>query len=118
MKINTLKTIIASILAALIAYMYWALCNASEPLSLKILLICMGFLSLLITFCGAFGMDYVNTRQGVNLKVLSWCFSFVLIALHTIIALAGIDKSLTIIATGLLVLVYILLFNTINHLKM
>lgn len=104
MKINYFLLFIAFAISALIGYGFWA---GTENLYLVIGSTFLSFVTLSGILAVSFG------RGSGNLKALSVCFFTFSLIEHLIFAFVGFSQAPYIIITGILVLVYLMIFYLI-----
>ena len=109
MRIHPVNFMIATALAALLAYGLWSLDAA-----LKNYIAVGAFVFLVGTLVPGMGIQYEQTRRAVNLKVL--CTVFFLLALAENLAFALIDASATsyIIVCSISFLIFVFLANAVQ----
>ncbi len=116
MKINIIPTFISVIAAALLSYLFYSISGAEETM-LKALAI-SGFISTGFCLECGIGISFVDSRPTVSSFAISMFFFLVFIVEHCCFAIWGISESWLIITTGLLLVVYLLLYYGISKAKM
>lgn len=104
MKFDLIKTIIAVLFSALIAY------GLSFCIGFKFNLLypIVAFIELAVIMVTAMGLNVTWMQTMANIKIISWIFFFAALILNLIFALLPVTQPLFIIANGLLVLVFLL----------
>lgn len=118
MKIEYYKMALAFFATCLLVYLLWSFSRDNEETSMKVLLCFSGFASFIITLVGATALQYNDGKHAVNSKIVSWLFFAMFLIEHALLALIGISQSFTIIATGLLLIIYISIVHTISRTSM
>lgn len=116
MKINIIPTFITFITAALFAYLFYTLSDADGQM-LKILAI-SGFVSIVICMECGIGISFEDSHHTVNSFSTSMFFLIIFIVEHCCFALWGTSQAWLIITTGLLLVLYLLIFYGISKAKM
>jgi len=116
MKINKIPAAIAFLLAILLTYAVYALSKENEPYI--VILLFTSFVSLCSSLMGIMGLSLDDNKHNVNIRILSFVFFLLFIIEHGIIACVGVTLSTLIITSGILLLLYYLLFHTISKMKM
>ena len=116
MKINIIPTLITVIAAALLAYLFYTISGAEEQM-LKALAI-SGFVSTGICLECGIGLSFEDSHHTVNSFAISIFFFIVFIVEHCCFAVWGTSQSWLIITTGLLLVLYLLIFYGISKAKM
>lgn len=116
MKINKVTTIIALLLATLLTYAVYALSDENERHIVMLLL--MSFVSIATTLLGVMGIYLPSNKHNVNIRILSMVFALMFIIEHASMAILGVSLNALIITTGILLLIYLLLFYTISKATM
>lgn len=116
MKINIIPTFLTFITAALFAYLFYTLSDAEE-LMLKTLAI-SGFASIAICLECGIGISFEDSHHTVNSFAISAFFFVVFIIEHCCFAAWGTSQAWLIITSGLLLVLYLLIFYGISKSKM
>lgn len=116
MKINIVPTLITLIAAALLGYLFYTLSEAEEQM-LKALAI-SGFASIFICLECGIGISFKDSHHSVNSFATSLFFLVVFIAEHCCFAVWGTSQAWLIITTGLLMVLYLLIYYGISKAKM
>ena len=112
MKIRVIQSCISLGLSALLGYLFFTLAGDDNPIQTTLFI--SGAISIFICLECALGISWGNRHHSVNIFATSFVFAFILIAEHICFALWGEKIEWPIIATGGLVLVYILIITGIR----
>lgn len=116
MKINTFPALIALVAAALLAYLFYTISGADAQMSIALAI--SGFVSMLICLGCGIGITFKDSHHTVNSFAASSLFAVLLFAEHLCFALWGSSVPLLIIFSGLLLVLYLLVFYGISKAKM
>lgn len=116
MKINIVSTLITLIAAALLGYLFYTLSEAEEQM-LKALAI-SGFASIFICLECGIGISFKDSHHTVNSFATSLFFLVIFIVEHCCFAVWGTSQAWLIITTGLLMVLYLIIFYGISKAKM
>lgn len=116
MKFNIFTSIIAILMASLLSYAVYSIAGEGE--SHVIPLVCFSLISFIATFLGLIGVSLGNTRQTINIRILSLIFGAGFIAEYLGFAMCGVKQSFLIIMSGILFLTYILIAYIISKSSM
>lgn len=116
MKVNIVLTLISLIGAALLAYMFYAMADQESKL-LNALAI-SGFVSVVSCLECGLGISWGSPHRQANAFAVSLVFFFIFIAEHCCFAIWGNEIPWLVIATGLILLMYILIIYGITKAKM
>ena len=115
MKFDLLKTLIAIGLSALLAY---ACYEISDYDHVKWVITIGSFLTLSIPAIFALGLSSQQKRSGIVLKVLSWLILMIEFFSNGIFAFCDFSIPLYVIINGLILLVFVLIYNSIYRTQM
>ena len=115
MKINIIPTLIVLTMSVLLAYLFFIMSDAGEQMP-KALAI-SGFASTVICLEFGFGLSFKKAGRQVNNFAVSLLFFFLFVVEHCCFAVWGTDISWLVVATGLLLVLYLLLIYSINKIK-
>ncbi len=112
MKFNFLTTIIAILAACLAAFGLYEWCHMANA---KMLVACLGGISLCATLVTTLGISLTRTRTSINMKVLSGIFAILFLISNCIFcSLHSFSIAQYIIPNGLLLLIWILVTYSIS----
>lgn len=115
MKVNLVTTIVAVIIAGLLAFLFYTISkNDDTALATAI----AGFLTHGVILGGMMGMQLQDEKHNTNLRLASTIFIVVAFAFHLIAALSGMSVSFIIIFAGLILIFYVLTAYSIAKVKM
>ena len=114
MKISPILALLSVCLTAIVTYAFYTSVEADTDLSKA--LACSSAASILITSLILFAVSDENTRKNVNLKLLSFIFLLAFVGEHVYFVYNGSADSV-IICTGVLLLIYLLIFYCISQIK-
>ena len=110
MKIDVLNTVIAVILAALLSYGCYVLCNEEE---LRLLITIASFIELSIVGIGTIAVSFADKRRGVMFRILSGLFFAALVLVNGAALYFGFSIPLYIILSGIILVMYLLFGGSI-----
>lgn len=116
MKINIIPSLIVLMAAALLAYLFYTMSDAEEQM-LKALAI-SGFVSVGICLECGIGLSFKDSHHTVNNFAISIFFLIVFIVEHCCFAACGTKCELLFITSGLLLVLYLLVYYGISKTKM
>ena len=105
MKIDILNTIVALILAALLSYGCYALCQAED---IRLLLTITSFVELSVVGIGTLAVSFADQRRGVMFRILSGVFFVVMVLVNGAALYFAFSTPLYVILSGLTALLYLL----------
>lgn len=117
MKTNVFSVVASIFIAALLAYMLYAICEGNENTT-KITTMCVsGFVFLFIVFMGLFGMSYPNHKVAVNVRAMSTIVLILLLIIYIPMAIFMYNIALMIVPAGILMVIYLVSIKSIvdNH---
>lgn len=110
MRINIITSLIAVGLSALLGYAVYSVTGNDENATLAFVVSSICFLVGLLF---AFGVSYNDSKKGVSLRVFSFLVVLVSVIAQFAFAVFGITQSYYIITSGIILLLYLLIFNGI-----
>lgn len=116
MKVNFVPTLISLIGAVLLAYLFYTMAD-KENQFLNTLAI-SGFVSVASCLECGLGIYWGSPHRQANVFAVSLVFFFIFIAEHCCFAIWGNEIPWLVIATGLILLIYILIIYGITKAKM
>ena len=116
MKININPSLIVLIAAALLAFLFYTLSDAEEQM-LKALAI-SGFVSIGVCLECGIGLSFKDSHHTANSFATSLFFLIVFIVEHCCFAAWGTNRDWLIITSGLLLVLYLLVYYGISKSKM
>lgn len=116
MKINIIPSLIVLMAASLLAYLFYSMSDAEEQM-LNALAI-SGFVSTGICLECGMGLSFKDSHHTVNSFATSFFFLILFIVEHCCFAIWGTSREWLIIASGLLLVVYLLVYYAISKTKM
>jgi hypothetical protein len=115
MKIDFIKTIIALCIGALLAYANYEICDYEQ---VKWAITFGSFVTLTLPLVLALGVSVEHERSSIVLGVLSWVFFAVELISNSVFVFFDFSMPLYVILNGLVLLTYVLIYNTIYRAKM
>lgn len=106
MKINSIPTIIALAISALIGYALYALCKTEGQ---ELLLGIGGGIATFIPLATALGVRFEQSRTSGNIAALGGAFTFIMLICCFVYAFVQFTPPAFIIVAGLLVLIFIII---------
>lgn len=116
MKINIIPTVITLAAAALLAYLFYTLSSAEEQM-LKALVV-SGFVSVAICLECGIGISPKDAHHKMNTSAVSILFLLLFVIEHCCFAIWGTSMAWLIITTGLMLVIYLLIYYGISKTKM
>lgn len=116
MKINIIPTLIVFVAAALLAYLFYTISNAEEQM-LKALAV-SGFVSIGICLECGIGISFKDSHHTANSFASSIFFLIVFVVEHCCFAIWGTSQEWLIITSGLLLVLFLLVYYGISKTKM
>lgn len=110
MKVDFVKSLIALIISALLAYTCYEICKFEE---LKWVITIGSFLTIAIPLLLALGISSKDERGGLSLKAISWVMTLIEISANAIFAFLDFSIPTYIIINGLLLAIFALIYNSI-----
>lgn len=106
MKINTIPSIIAVVLCAIIMYGMYTWCKCTD---MRLLVSILGGICLVLPLGSTLGVQFSDSRVSVNVKILSAiCFAILLISQIIFCCLSAFSAATYIIINGLLLMLWLL----------
>lgn len=113
MKVNVIPGLLVLMVSALLAYWFYSMSDDGEQMSKALAL--SGFLSLGVSsFCGV-GISFEEKHRSINKVAVSTLFFIIFMIEHICFSLWGTNPISLFILSGILVIVYLLLFNGISQ---
>lgn len=113
MKVNVIPGFLVLMISALLAYWFYSLSDAGEQMG-KVLAL-SGFLSLGVSsFCGV-GISFEEKHRSINKVAVSVFFFIIFMIEHICFSLWGTNPISLFILSGILVMLYLLVFNVISQ---
>lgn len=116
MKINIIPSLIVQIAASLLAFLFYSLSDAEEQM-LNALAI-SGFVSFGVCLECGIGLSFKDSHHTVSSFATSIFFLIVFIVEHCCFAAWGTSREWLIITSGLLLVLYLLVYYGISKTKM
>lgn len=116
MKINTIPSLIVLIAAALLAFLFYTMSGAGEQMHTALAI--SGFVSIGICLECGIGLSFKDSHHTVNSFATSVFFLIVFIVEHCCFAIWGTSQEWLIITSGLLLVLYLLVYYGISKTKM
>ena len=104
MRMNIFMTIACIVMAGLLSYWIYDIANGREN---DILCGILSSVCLLATLIPMVGLQYENSRIGVNIRVISSVFFLILLIGNLLFAFFGIIMPTYVIVIGLILVVYL-----------
>ena len=115
MKIDTVRSIIAIAVSALLAYAFYEFCDYRR---VQLVIAIGAFLTIGTTSMFTFAVSVKQERSSVMLKALSSITFFIEIAMNGVFAFFDFNIPAYIIINGLILAVFALIYNSIYRTKM
>lgn len=106
MKINVLNTIVALILAALLSYGCYALCQVED---IRLLITITSFVELSVVGIGTLAVSFADQRRSVIFRILSGIFFAVMVLVNGVVLYFSFSTTFYVILCGLIFLLYLLI---------
>lgn len=116
MKVNIIPTLITLLMSALLAYLFYTMSDAEGQIHKA--LVISGFVSTAICLELGIGLSFRDSQHHVSSFAVSLVFLIFFIAEHCCFAAWGDNVAWLIIATGLLLVSYLLVIYGISKTKM
>ena len=115
MKINIFLSVISLLLSAIFTYLVYIACPEAYN---NIVLLCISsFVTFVSTLMFALGVSYDDTKQGINIRILSFVFIMIFLAINLVFAFISVGNSTIVISDSLLLTIYILLLYLLTKTK-
>ena len=115
MKVNAVTTILAILIAGLMAYLFYTI-SKNEDAALATAI--AGFLTLGTILVGMMGVRLQDTKHSTNLRLASSLFLAIALIFHLVASLASLKVAFVIIFAGIILILYILAAYSIAKVKM
>lgn len=115
MKLNVITSIIAVLIAGLLAYLFYTISKDDDTALATAI---AGFLSLVVVLGGMISVKLQDSKHNTNLRLVSILFILIGLLFYIIAALIGMSTPVVIIVAGLILVLYILAAYTIAKAKM
>ena len=115
MKLDAVKSLIAVAISALLAYACYEICNYEH---VQWVIAVGAFVSIGIPMMLALGVSSQQERSSVMLKTLSWAFLLIEMVSNGIFVFFDFSVPVYIIVNGLILLTFLLIYNSIYSTKM
>ena len=115
MKLDVVKSLIAVAFSALLAYACYEICDYEQ---LQWVITAGTFVSVGMPMMLALGVSSQQERSSVMLKTLSWFFLLIEIVSNAIFVFLDFSIPVYIIVNGLILLMFLLIYNSIYRTKM
>ena len=115
MKLDVVKSLIAIAISALLAYACYEICNYER---VQWVIAAGAFVSIGIPSMLALGVSSHQERSSVMLKTLSWVFLLIEIVSNGVFVFFDFSIPVYIIINGLILLMFVLTYNSIYRTKM
>ncbi|MBP3353556.1 MAG: hypothetical protein IJ341_00140 [Bacteroidales bacterium] len=110
MKVDLLRTIIAIAIGVILAYACYEICNVDD---VKWVITIGSFITLTIPLTLAMGICAEKERSLIMLSIVSWITFIVEIITNSCFVFADFSIPVYIIINGLILLIYLLIYNSI-----
>lgn len=115
MKLDIVKSLIAVAISALLAYACYEICDYERQ---QWVIAVGSFVSIGIPMTLALGVSSQQERSSVMLKTLSWVFLLIEIVSSGVFSFFDFSIPVYIIVNGLILLTFVLIYNSIYRTKM
>ena len=115
MKSDVVKSLIAVAISALLAYACYEICDYE---GVRLVITIGSFLTLGIPSLLALGLSSKQERSSVMLKTLSWIFLVFELISNGVFVFFNFSIPVYIIVNGLILLTFVLIYNSIYRTKM
>ena len=115
MKLDVVKSLIAVAISTLLAYTCYEICNYEH---VQWIITAGAFVSIGIPMFLAIGVSSQYERCAVMLKMLSWVFLLIEMISNGVFVFFDFTISVYIIVNGLILLTFVLIYNSIYRTKM
>lgn len=105
MKADIVKTVIAFVASALIAYGMYSWCVSDKA----VLLCVVSFLEIFILLFSAIGLRIEWMRSMVNVKIVSWAFFIALLAMNIVFSRTEFSTPVYVLSNGGSLLLFVLI---------
>ena len=115
MKLDVVKSLIAVAISALLAYACYEICDYEH---VQWVISAGAFVSIGIPMLLALGVSSQQERSSVMLKTLSWVFLLIEMVSNGVFVFFDFSVPVYIIVNGLILLTFLLIYNSIYSTKM
>ena len=115
MKLDLVKSLIAVAISALLAYACYEICDYEH---VRWVIAAGAFVAIGAPMMLALGVSSQQERSSVMLKTLSWVFLLIEIVSNAIFVFLDFSIPVYIIVNGLILLMFLLIYNSIYRTKM
>ena len=115
MKLDAVKSLIAVAFSALLAYACYEICNYEH---VQWVIAAGTFVSIGIPMILALGVSSQQERSSVMLKTLSWIFLLIEVISNGVFVFFDFSIPVYIIVNGLILLIFVLIYNSVYRTKM
>ena len=115
MKLDIVKSLIAVAISALLAYACYEICDYER---LQWVIAVGSFVSIGIPMMLALGVSSQQERSSIMLKTLSWVFLLIEMVSNGIFVFFDFSIPVYVIVNGLILLMFVLIYNSIYRTKM
>ena len=115
MKLDVVKSLMAVAICALLAYACYEICNYER---IQWVIAAGAFVSIGIPMMLALGVSSQQERSSVMLKTLSWVFLLIEMVSNGMFVFFDFSVPVYIIVNGLILLTFLLIYNSIYSTKM
>ena len=104
MKINPFMTIIALLLAAVVAFALYSYCKSEE---LQWMITCLGGVSIFLTWAGTLAVELEEKGKNVNFKVLGGLIAVIMTGLQIFFTFSTVTMPTYVLVTGVTLLLWL-----------
>ena len=115
MKLDVVKSLIAVAISALLAYACYEICDYEH---IQWVIAAGAFVSIGIPMMLALGVSSQQERSSVMLKTLSWVVILIELISNGVFVFFDFSTPVYIIVNGLILLMFVLIYNSIYRTKM
>ena len=115
MKLDVVKSLIAVAISALLAYACYEICNYEH---VRWIITAGTFVTIGTPMMLALGVSSQQERSSAMLKTLSWVFLLIEIVSNGVFVFLDFSIPVYIIINGLILLTFVLIYNSIYRTKM
>lgn len=115
MKLDVVKSLIAFAISALLAYACYVICDKEH---VQWIITAGSFVTIGVPMILALGASSQCERSSIMLKVLSWVIILIEIISNVIFAFCDFSTPVYIIINGLILLTFVLIYNSVYRTKM
>ena len=115
MKIDFVKSLIAIAISALLAYACYEICDYEH---IQWIITAGSFITIGVPMMLALGVSSKQERSSIMLKTLSWIFFLIEIISNIVFVFLDFSVPMYIIVNGIILLTFVLIYNSIYRTKM